>query len=214
VNGKTQTTVQSECSTSNSRDVALFGGAFDPLTVGHMTVMMGVYAQTGFPVWVMPCYRHLLGKEMAPAPTRLLMCQEVCELLGPCFSPFSYEINREHDGSTYETLQALRKDFPTIVFHFVVGTDNVPSLLTEWDRGAELLRENPVILVDRPGHEPCELRGVHPSSQHVAISFPSASRDVRSAIANKNYDMAKRQLPHRIWLQIEKKKLYGHPGVE
>jgi nicotinate-nucleotide adenylyltransferase len=203
-----------DVSTSSKIDVALFGGAFDPITFGHMAVMMGVHSQTGFPVWVMPCYQHMFGKEMATPAQRFLMCGYACAALGTDdFIPFRFEIDQKHNGSTYDLLKVLKKEYTDHTFHLVIGTDNISTILTKWDRGALLIKENPIIIADRPGFEKADLAQAHPLSRHITVGFPSASSNVREAIANKDYPKAKRQVFWKVWQEIENQQIYGHTGL-
>lgn len=202
-------TFPSESSTHKQIDIALFGGAFDPITLGHMAVAMGVHAQTGYPVWIMPCYEHKHGKEMAMPAHRYLMVQHVCDALGPAFRPSPYEIEKKHNGSTYDLMTMMKKEYPQYLFHLVIGCDNIATIIHKWDRGGQLVKENPVLIVDRPGFEPAGLVGAHPLSRHITVGFPSASRDVRSAIEQGQYDVARRQLYHKVWHEVEVQGLYG-----
>lgn len=179
-----------------------------------MAVMMGVHSQTGFPVFVMPCYQHRFGKEMAPPPRRLLMVRDVCDSLGDraAFRPWSYEIDQRHNGSTYELLGKMKEKYPSWRFHLVVGSDNIPDIMGKWDRGPQLVKENPVIIVDRPGYDQRVIVGAHPMSQHVTVGFPSASSSVREAIEKGDYATARRMVHPRVWWEIVTCNLYGHPG--
>lgn len=57
--------------------VAILGGAFDPVTKGHIETAQLVLDVTGKfdEVWLMPCYQHLFGKEMTSPEQRLKMVE-------------------------------------------------------------------------------------------------------------------------------------------
>ena len=61
--------------------VALFGGAFDPVTRGHIDTAQFVLEvcediDEGIDeVWLCPCFHHISSKAMSPADVRVCMCQ-------------------------------------------------------------------------------------------------------------------------------------------
>jgi hypothetical protein len=72
--------------------------------------------------------------------------------------------------------------------------------------------KNPIIIVDRPGHEINSLVGAHRQSQHVSVGFPSASTDVREAVEKGFYGIARRMVHYKVWEEIVEHDLYGHKG--
>jgi nicotinate-nucleotide adenylyltransferase len=59
------------------RDIALFGGSFDPPHLGHVAIIAHVLATEPVDeVWALPCFQHPFGKRTAPFALRLRMLEE------------------------------------------------------------------------------------------------------------------------------------------
>jgi nicotinate-nucleotide adenylyltransferase len=52
---------------------AVYGGSFDPVHTGHLSVVERAIAQ-GYKVLMVPAYRHAFGKQSAPFEHRVQMC--------------------------------------------------------------------------------------------------------------------------------------------
>jgi len=79
--------------------VAIFGGAFDPITTGHIKTAQLVlnYSKEFDEVWLMPCYTHLNGKHTSAPEDRLEMCRLAAKTDGR-ISVSSYEIDHKLGG--------------------------------------------------------------------------------------------------------------------
>ena len=130
--------------------IAIYGGAFDPLTVGHQICAQVVRACTGCIVWFMPAGVHRFGKEMASPEVRYEMCGKVAMHLGKGFFASNYDITGDFGGSTYKMMDSLTSEDHNegIEFSIVIGLDNVDSVF-KWDRGQELIERFPFIVVGR-----------------------------------------------------------------
>lgn len=110
--------------------VAILGGAFNPVTVGHIGVAKFVLdtSRTFDEVWLMPCFRHMNGKEMVPADHRLEMCR-----LAACdgrIRVFDYEIANRLRGETFFFVKKLLEDDEfkdEYNFSIIIGQDNANS---------------------------------------------------------------------------------------
>ena len=79
--------------------VAIFGGAFNPITVGHIGVARFVLnaSKVFDEVWLMPCYEHMHGKALATPEQRLEMCR-LAALVDGRIKVFDYEIKNKLRG--------------------------------------------------------------------------------------------------------------------
>lgn len=195
------------------RDVAILGLSANPITLGHEVVALAVRAQTQMDVWLMPCYKHRFGKEVAESCYRVDMCGFVAAKQG--FQVCLDEIRRKSNGSAYDTFHFLKKENPDCNFHLVIGTDNAERI-SEWDQGERFIEENPCIVVTRPDPlagftqvlgAPWYFQSFH---KFVEVHFPVSSSEVRKAIRDKNYDYARGNVDCKVWKYIQENRLYGY----
>lgn len=136
--------------------VAIFGGAFDPITEGHIqTAQFVLNTSNEFDeIWLMPAYKHMYGKEMAPARDRLEMCKIAAEVDGR-IKVFDYEIKNELAGETFNLFKRLKTDVDfkdKYNFSMVIGLDNANSF-DKWVNFEELERMVRFVVVPRKGVE-------------------------------------------------------------
>jgi nicotinate-nucleotide adenylyltransferase len=111
-------------------NVAVLGGAFDPVTNGHVAVAQYVLeACNEFDeVWLMPCYQHMFGKQMSSSEDRLEMLKLACRAdrrLKVC----DFEIANKLSGETYYMVNRLLAS-PIAEqnnFSIIIGQDNANS---------------------------------------------------------------------------------------
>jgi len=136
--------------------VALIGGAFDPIHNGHIELAQFLLNETKLydEVWLVPCYRHLYGKEMVSTKSRLAMCRlyaQVDARIKVC----DYEIVHELAGETYYFLNKfLEEDFAKndYRFNYVIGMDNANSF-AKWVNYEYLEKMIPFTVVSRQGEK-------------------------------------------------------------
>jgi nicotinate-nucleotide adenylyltransferase len=171
--------------------VAILGGAFDPVTVGHIQNAKHVLDSTDGEideVWLMPCFAHLYGKKMASPEHRL----EMCRLAAACDKRIrvsDYEIARQFAGDTYYMVKKLlQEDFAQHQYNFsiVIGQDNA-NTFDRWSNYRHLEQAIRFIVCPRPGiqfdpNQTWYMKTPHiylkPSNDLVEIS----STQVRNAI--------------------------------
>lgn len=198
----------SPLASSTIRNVAIYGGGFDPPTLGHERCAEVVHAETGMPIWMMPCYEHLFSKKLSDATDRLAMIGLLAKqhnFIVPC----SHEIDVKHAGSMYETLTNLSKIHPDIRFHFIVGMDNANNI-QQWHKWENLITEFSCFVVTRSGCPASSDWWQQPPHRSFVVDIDTSSTDVRVAIKNGQYDVAKQKVPSCIWDYIVEHKLYGY----
>lgn len=134
-------------------EVALFGGAFDPVTWGHVEAAQCVLEAANVDeVWLMPCFTHRHGKQMVDPQKRLEMVRLASEI-DVRIKPFSYEIDAEMSGSTYDlVIRLLQEPFVQnrYSFSFIIGQDNADSF-EKWENHELLRKAIRFIVVPRTG---------------------------------------------------------------
>ena len=189
--------------TRTKKIVALYGGSFNPITVGHvMAVHYVLSTEDVNSVWVMPSFIHPDGKVFEDFVWRANMCRKsfLGETLGRVIVS---EVERELGGVSYSlrTVQHLvEKHGHDTNFRFVVGTDcliNKDSWASDWE---EINRLAPMIFLGRGG---CEVPGI--PTVLPAIS----STQVRNLITLGDMEQVRRLVPSMVVQYIKDKKLYG-----
>lgn len=169
--------------------VALLGGAFDPIHHGHMEIAREVL-RLGLvdEVWLMPCYDHLGGKNMAPAEQRLEMCRIAARSVANV-GVFDYEIRHEFRGETYHFVKKLLSEEIARVrcdFSLIIGQDNADKL-PSWMNGEALERLLPFFVIPRsgsqaPDHSSWYLREPHRYLREASEILATSSTEVRQRL--------------------------------
>lgn len=163
--------------------IALFGGTFDPIHEGHLTVARE--AREAFAldrVLLVPNNRppHKQGGAQASYAHRVNMAELACA------DEPGIEVSRLEEGTersyTIETLLKVRQKLATDDrLFFVIGADAFAEVGT-WYRWREVLLLTEFIVVTRPGHEIAQIEGatVH---RLEGVAVPYSSSAIRERLA-------------------------------
>ncbi len=119
--------------------IAIFGGSFDPLHVGHVQIVNEAINSLHIDkLYIIPTYLNPFKKVFhAPSTLRLkwlqkvFTCKEKIEIL-------DYEIKQERAVPTIETVKYLKQKEPNIKkIYLLIGADNLSSL-HKWHNYKEL----------------------------------------------------------------------------
>jgi len=198
--------------------VAIFGGAFNPITIGHQLVVDSVLANVPEvdQIWLMPCYGHLYGKQLEEASHRLAMCKCLSDkILNTRVFPF--EINHKLSGSTWLAVNQMLEEgvFDSFDdFYVIIGQDNA-NHMDGWLYGQELQAHLNWIVVRRAGspvtHNWYDIpnnRIVTPPGTKQNASEVSSTK-VRNLIAENKWNEAQNLVLPDVWDYIVEHKLYG-----
>jgi nicotinate (nicotinamide) nucleotide adenylyltransferase len=191
----------------NKKQVALFGGAFDPVTLAHEFICQKIHDETGFDIWLMPCWNHKFGKDPTPIYHRWAMLALACQKM-PFVKLCSWEIDKQHSGSMYETMLGLKASFQDIDFHIVIGMDNANVILESWDRGQWIVLYNPFIVITRTGEESTATWYNVDPHKLIKVDYNLSSTKVRTAITEANEEACNMVSPN-VWTYINQNCLYG-----
>lgn len=134
--------------------VALLGGAFNPITVGHIQVAKFVLdsSRTFDEVWLMPCYRHMYNKTLAPSVHRLKMCRLAAEE-DLRIKVSDFEIKNKLSGETYQLVKKLlsaKRYKDSYDFSIILGLDNA-NTFERWVNYQDLKKMMHFVVVPRTG---------------------------------------------------------------
>lgn len=199
------------------KKVAIFGGSFDPVHNGHISLAKDAVEQVGLdnlifmPVNVQPFKQY---KSIAGGNERLMMLRMAIEE-DPAFALSNYELREDGISYTYKTLRVFQEALGCDTkLYFICGTDAFLKI-EDWKESEELLKNYSYIIGARPGYKEEELKEI---ADRVHIQYntevviinnrkvDTSSTEIRKAISEgKPIDNA---VPEFIAEYIEENELY------
>lgn len=107
--------------------IGILGGTFNPIHNGHLLLAEAAREQYELDkvLFIPTGVSYLKANiDIPDGSTRLKMVQLAIED-NPYFEPSDMEIIRSGNTYTYETLLALKKEYPNSTLYFIMGADNV-----------------------------------------------------------------------------------------
>lgn len=133
------------------KKTGIFGGSFNPIHNGHISLARQLREQAGLDeVWLMvsplnPLKQHaddLLDDEKRMQMARLALENE------PQIIASDYEMHLPKPSYTWNTLQALSKDYPDREFVLLMGGDNW-ALFDRWYHAEDILSNYHIVVYPR-----------------------------------------------------------------
>ena len=133
--------------------IALFGGTFNPLHNGHLSLASEVLKAYQLQnIQFLPSYRSVhRGQPEVSAELRQQMVSLAIQPY-PEFSLNSYEIERKGPSYTVDTLRHIKNEAPDESLCWLMGADSFNSFLS-WKQPQEILRLANLIVCTRPDVE-------------------------------------------------------------
>ncbi len=182
---KIESRTQQYASLGRKTKVAILGGAFDPITTGHIKNCQFVLntSKTFDEVWLMPCYKHMNGKKMESYEHRLNMCKLAAEK-DPRIKVSDFEGIHKLSGETYQLVKAIEKEKLTENHNFslIIGQDNA-NTFDRWVNADVLEQMIRFVVVPRPGVEP--EGNWYLKSPHIWLSNDGTLSDVSSTLVRE-----------------------------
>ena len=221
------------------RKVAVYGGAFDPVTNGHLSCAAEiVHSGLADEVLMVPCGPRPDKPNMKTSATDRYVMLQIA--VNTSFSPgfpvkvSDIEIWEPHALPTYDMLSELRKRQEGVEFMFVVGSDWLQDGqdLRKWnskegETGERLVAEFDFLIIKRPGYElPDSLKQYGP--RFSVLSLPhgmnyvdsnvssteirkrvAVSEQVRLSMAGNQMTSADGLVPTGVLAYIQRQNLYS-----
>jgi nicotinate-nucleotide adenylyltransferase len=136
-------------------EIALFGGSFDPPTMGHLLVVAHVLAtEPSDEVWMVPVFEHPFGKKLVGSfDLRVELCDLALRSVPlPRAKVSRAEADLKGDGRTVDLLEHLHARYPEHRWALIMGSDLLADQ-AQWkrfDRIRELAR---IIVLRRAGYD-------------------------------------------------------------
>ena len=137
--------------------VGVFGGAFNPIHLGHLSAASEVAEKAGLErVYFVVSARppHKGDHRMADAESRYRMVELATED-NPLFRASRVEIDRPGASYTVDTMRSFRERYGDDVY-FILGQDAMEDV-GSWHSASTLLKTTSFIVVTRPGYDPSAL---------------------------------------------------------
>jgi len=189
------------------KQVAVFGGSFDPPHVGHVLLVkyllsIGVVDE----VCIVPVFEHAFHKPLTEFDVRLRLV-ELAFAGEPHVQVSSIERQLSRPNYTLNTVRALARQRPGVQLRLVVGAD-VLFDIDRWHKFDELVQLAPLLILGRAGVS-------HPSAPEAVLPAVSSSL-VREQLAEQaahpsaeNEQMLRRLVPKAVLDHIIDEGLYG-----
>lgn len=163
--------------------IAIFGGSFNPVHVGHIALARSVVQQhLADEVWLLVSPQNPLKQQMGllSEQQRLNLVRKALEHEhGVEVSDFEFHLPRP--SYTWNTLQALSAAYPDVEFSLLIGADNW-LLFNRWAHPDDILANYRLLVYPR---EECV---VNEASLPIGVSlieaplFPLSSTDIRNLV--------------------------------
>lgn len=137
------------------KEIAVYGGTFDPPTRAHEAIMRACLAHSTIDeLWVMPSGARTDKAGMSSDALRMgLLKQLITVEFADCRVELSdFEMKLPKPTETYRTVNALDRVYPGHRFWYVFGADSIASMPT-WQCGDQLRDELHILAVPRAGYE-------------------------------------------------------------
>jgi nicotinate-nucleotide adenylyltransferase len=167
-------------------DIAIFGGSFNPIHLGHLRLAQDLVDQFGFAkVIFVPNGSKYPKRGLIDERHRAAMVRLAVEGV-PQFEVCEHELNREERVCTLQTLEFLRRrsaeEHDRAQLWLLRGSDIIRRML-RWRTLPELLRCRVLVPV-RPGNDPWAEFGAEPLFRLHCDSFRVMQRDCLDSLSS------------------------------
>ena len=175
--------------TANSKQLTapkktgIFGGSFNPIHTGHIALARQLREVAGLDeVWLMVSPQNPLKQQAALLDDDLRLQMAKTALTDEPFIEVSdYEFHLPRPSYTWNTLQALKDDYPNREFVLLIGGDNWERF-PRWYRADDIIRNYQLIVYPRRGSD-IDLTSLPPTVTIVeAELLDISSTDIRRRV--------------------------------
>lgn len=212
--------------------IGIMGGTFNPIHIGHIEIAKAAYRQYYLDeVWFMPNHIPAYKSEdmIVSGADRLAMVELAIQDIS-YFKASDFELKREGNTYTAETMERLNRKYPEETFYFIMGADSL-FYFDKWKNAEIILQYATLLAAPRDEKSICQMKerirelNIIYGGDHFHLiecpEIPCSSSKIRQAFyQNIKNDMlvdnktAAEQLylPDLVYNYIVKKKLYRTKG--
>lgn len=195
---------------SMSERIGVFGGAFDPVHDGHISIALS-YLKSNI------VHRLLILPTPAPPHKKkdsLISFQHRLRMLEIAFKNMEkvkvsdLEYRLPSPSYSLQTINHLQKINPSVVYYLCIGEDSLASF-NSWHKYREILKKSCLLVAERPGYNASKIsddileRAILVDHQPIAIS----STEIRNHPGKKN-TLYQLSLPDEVREYIARNDLY------
>lgn len=164
----------------------LLGGAFDPVHLGHLALAGDMMVRAGLDgILFVPSYHPPHRKEPCGADfAERVSMLDMALAANPEYAVSTVEAELDGPSYTLHVVRELKRRFPNVIWHLILGADNLVKL-AGWYHPEELLAEVDLLVGARPGVQLTGECGV--PKERLTIVTASlvdiSSSDVRNIVA-------------------------------
>jgi nicotinate-nucleotide adenylyltransferase len=189
--------------------VGLFGGTFDPVHNGHLSIARSFLGSNLIDeLWVLltPYPPHKSTKDHTDYSTRLNMLKAAFEGWSD-LSILTIENELPKPSYSVRTIRHLKKEHPDTTFYFCMGEDSLVKFHS-WKKYDEILDEVDLLVARRPEEDHQQVAKEILSAVHFVDHVPLdvASTQIRNDI--RSGKKGNLQIPENVQTIIEKENLY------
>ena len=194
-----------------TRRIALLGGTFDPLHLGHLAMAEAARRAAEADVVFVPTARNPLKRDepSVSAEDRYEMVRRAL-YAAPGMRACRIELDRDGPSYTVDTLAAFSAD--GVELSLVLGADALADL-PRWHEPARVLELAALLVARRPGAPEPDLAGVRALSREARVQVldvPLVDLSSRELRAHARARGSLRYLvPEPAWRYMVDKRLYG-----
>lgn len=130
--------------------IGIMGGTFNPIHIGHIEIAKAAFFEFNLDeVWFMPNHIPAYKNEdmIISGKDRLAMVSLAVKDI-PYFKVSDYELKREGNTYTSETLTRLHHDYPKHEFYFIMGADSL-FYFEKWKNPATIVKYTAILAAPR-----------------------------------------------------------------
>jgi nicotinate-nucleotide adenylyltransferase len=130
--------------------IGILGGTFDPIHFGHLRTALELHQALDLAeVRLVPCYQPVHRKQPTATPQQRLAMVQTAIGNESALTADDCEIQRKGPSYTIDTLEHMRKKFPSTPLCLIMGIDALLHF-TSWHRWQEILDLAHLVIAHRP----------------------------------------------------------------
>jgi nicotinate-nucleotide adenylyltransferase len=174
-------------STPSPPRIALFGGSFDPVHLGHLLVAQAAREELGLSrLFFVPAAQSPFKPELKTTPANLRLRLLRLALAGNAWCEIDeQEIRRGGVSYTIETLRDYARGYPQATLFYLIGEDHLPAL-PRWREARALAQLAEFVVIPRPTRCAAGAAGAGQTSdiQHPTSNIQRSSTPAHQHSAN------------------------------